>query len=434
MKVSSPTLFVGAVWLMLTAGSLTYVARFAGADPFGDEWDLMPGVAYQTPYLPWLWAQHNEHRLPLPKLIFTWLLRAGPFDARAGGFATVLVLSAVSFGLMRAAKRLRGQTDYSDAFFPIAFLNWGHFENYLIGFQIGFAMSAGLAIGWLLAALDWIERRERSSAKWFGIFLLLLPLCGAHGLVYAPPLGIASLWLVRAGPPSVRVGVGLACAGAWAVSAAYFLGYQRPPTHPASAGVAASWTIALETLALGWGWCGQMTWPASGAMIAAFIVATGALLAASFRSDPDRTLAFLAVGAGTITLAGGIGWGRSGFGPLAGFAVRYGILMLPLMAAGYLAWLRFNGSLAPMTLFTISVLFLTQHARTGLAEGRANARKMAAFATDLRAGLGDDELARKHADLYPNPAVLAERIRLLRSSGIARYAAPTPARAGLQSR
>jgi hypothetical protein len=429
MRISAAGVFVGATWVALFAAAVYFVARFAGADPFGDEWDLMSGITYQEPYLKWLWAQHNEHRLPLPKLVYTWLLNVYGFDARAGGFATVGILGAVSMAFIFAARRLRGVTEYADAFFPIAFLNWGHFENYLIGFQVGFAMSVALACVWLLSALSWCERRQPVSLKWMGIALVLLPLCGAHGLVYAPPLGLAALWLARSAPRFARVYIALTVAASWVITAAYFRNYASPEEHPHSAGVVASSRIALEVLSLGWGWVGQMTWPASGLLMATFVFATAVLILVSVRVQPEdreRLLAFAAVAAGTITLALGIGWGRSGFGPLAGFAVRYGILMLPLMAAGYLVWVRNGGrlcgSLVPMAMFTMSCLFLTQHCRTGLAEGRESAAAMTAFADDLRAGMSPDELARKHPKLYPHADRFAARIRVLQSGEIPRYA------------
>ncbi|MBX7104944.1 MAG: hypothetical protein K1X57_12735 [Gemmataceae bacterium] len=427
-----------ATWLALTVAAFFYVARFAGPDPFGDEWDLVPGTTYQTPYLPWLWAQHNEHRLPLPKLVYSWLLHVGPFDARAGGLATVAVLSGLSLALVCTARRLRSKTEYSDAFFPVAFLNWGHFENYLIGFQIGFALSVAFAIGWQLAALDWIDRRERPSLKWLGLTLVLLPLCGAHGLVYTPSLGIASLCLVFVGPgrhnatTAGRLFVIVTVAVSWLLTGLYFRGYQPPTEHPVSAGVVPSLKIATETLALAWGWCGQMTWPLSGFMIVGFILGTAGLLLASLRRDFDRSLVWLAAGSGTVALALGIGWGRSGFGPEAGFAVRYAMLMLPLVAAGYLAWDRFAGSLVPMGLFTLSILFLTQHGRTGLAEGKANRETMTAFATDMARGLPAEEIARRHPKLYPHADRLAARIVELRRSSVARYT-PEPRGIALQS-
>lgn len=428
MRISAPGLFVGGTWLVMVAAAVLYVVRFAAPDPFGDEWDLVGGLTYQEPYLKWLWAQHNEHRLPLPKLVYTWLLNLSHFDARAGGLATVSILAGLSMAFVLAARRLRGQTEYADAFFPIAFLNWGHFENYLIGFQVSFAMSIALVSIWLLSALSWSERKQPASIKWMGIALIGLPLCGAHGLVYTPPLGLATLWMARAATRYVKVYAAMTTAAAWAMAAAYFRDYLAPVGHPQSAGVFASARIALEVASLGWGWVGQMTWPVSGMLIGLFASMTAIGLLLAIVNQPqqrDRDVAIAAVGIGAVALTLGIGWGRSGFGPLAGFAVRYGMLMLPLMAAGYLFWTtcgeRVLRSLVPMTMFTIVCLFLTQHCRTGLAEGVASAAAMSAFAEDLQAGMSAEELAQCHAKLYPNADRFAERIRTLQWAEIPRY-------------
>lgn len=433
MRWSAPGLFVGATSVAMFAAALFFVARFASPDPFGDEWDLMSGITYQEPYLNWLWAQHNEHRLPLPKLVYTWLLNVSGFDARAGSLATVAVLGALSLSFVFAARRLRGSTEFADAFFPIAFLNWGHFENYLIGFQISFALSVALACLWLLAALGWCECRQPASLKWMGIALLLLPLCGAHGLVYTPVLGLASLWLARAAPRYAKVYTLLTVIASWTITATYFRNYHSPEEHPASAGLIASLRIGLEVLSLGWGWVGQITWPVSGLLIAAFIAASAGLLFWAIAQLPDereRLLVIAATTAGTLALAMGIGWGRSGFGPVAGFAVRYGILMLPLMAAGFLAWSRYGGqicgSLAPMAMFTIACLFLTQHFRTGIAEGRESKAIMTAFADDLRAGLSPEEVAHRNPKLYPHADRFAARIHVLQDAEIPRYGSPFP--------
>lgn len=423
---TGPDIFVLATWIALFSGAIYYVHHFGAAEPFGDEWDLIPGLTYQEPYLNWLWTQHNEHRLPLPKLLYTWLLNLSGFDARVGGMATVAVLGTLSLAFVLTARRMRGRTEYADAFFPIAFLNWGHFENYLIGFQISFALTVGLSCLWLLAMI------EKWSLRWQLLPLALLPLCGAHGIVFTIPLGMATIWLNRKTPAATRItSVGIV-AISWILTALYFRNYASPATHPHSAGVLPSAKIATEVLALSWGWVGQMTWPVSGLLIVSLLTATVVLalaVASRHAGIRDALIPYVGITVGVVGLAGGIGWGRSGFGPLAGFAVRYGIFMLPMMAAIYLVWLQVGGrlgaSLVPMTLFTIACLFLTQHFRTGLSEGRLYAAQMSAFAEDLRAGHSPADLANRHTKVYPQPDVFAERIRQLRASGLRRYALPT---------
>jgi hypothetical protein len=438
-QVNGPEVFVGGAWLALTAAALGYVLRFGAPELYADEWDLAGGLTYTEPYLGWLWAQHNEHRLPLPKLIYTALLNISGFDARAGCLATVTVLSALALALIVGARRLRGSTEYADAFFPTLLLNWGHFENLLMGFQVSFALSVGLVVNWMLAALRASVTGNQPSGRGLAWPLLLLPFCGAHGLAYVPTLGLATLWLTRRADRPGRIATAAAVLTSFAMAAVYFRGYSSPAGQPAPAGVWPSLVIAGEVLSLGWGWAGQMTWPASAILTVMFVLATALLIRVVQTREErlcDEAVAILAVAAGALALAMAIGRGRSGFGPLAGFAVRYALLMVPLMAAGYLAWVRFGGrllgSLVPMGLFTVTCLFLTQHFRTALAEGRHYAHVMNAFAADLNAGLAPDDLARRHPKLHPDPVRLAQRIHTLKAAGIRRYDAvatqppPTP--------
>ena len=158
---TAPGVFVFAIWIAMTVAAFAYVGMFTSPYPFGDEWDLIGGTVGQEPFFPWLWHQHNEHRLPLPKLMYGGLMKITGQDVRAGSYATVLLLAGLSAAFVYASRRIRGHVEYSDAFFPIALLNYGGFENYLIGFQISFAMSAGLACAmapwcdsWQTAGLD----------------------------------------------------------------------------------------------------------------------------------------------------------------------------------------------------------------------------------------------------------------------------------------
>jgi hypothetical protein len=72
-------------------------------------------------------------------------------------------------------------------------------------------------------------------------------------------------------------------------------------------------------------------------------------------------------------------------------------------------------------MFTVVCLMLTQHVRTGLAEGKINAALYASFDHDLHSGLSPTELAARHPALFPHKDRFADRLRLLRDAGLARY-------------
>ena len=64
---------------------LALVARFGSNVPSWDEWDLVPALTGNQPVsAEWLWSQHNEHRVPLPRLVLLGLDAVGRPDFRRG--------------------------------------------------------------------------------------------------------------------------------------------------------------------------------------------------------------------------------------------------------------------------------------------------------------------------------------------------------------
>jgi hypothetical protein len=64
-------LFVWITWVVMLLGVLTFVAKYATNVPLHDDWDgLVPVLNGDQPVTAaWLWSQHNEHRVPLPRLL-----------------------------------------------------------------------------------------------------------------------------------------------------------------------------------------------------------------------------------------------------------------------------------------------------------------------------------------------------------------------------
>src|SRR5215212_10152049 len=106
-----------AAWAALTVAALGFLYSFGVNVPYADEWEFVPALTGHEPVGPWVWKQHNEHRLPLPRLIDLVLFRV-THDFRAGMVLQVGMLSALAFGLMRFAEKLRGRPHWADVFFP----------------------------------------------------------------------------------------------------------------------------------------------------------------------------------------------------------------------------------------------------------------------------------------------------------------------------
>src|SRR4051812_30516818 len=153
-----------AAWALATLGAVAFVAVIGTNAPYADEWEFVPALVGEEPALPWLWQQHNEHRLPLPRAIYLALFTL-THDFRAGMLLQVAMLSALALYLMRLAEQLRGRPHWADAFFPVSLLHTGHWENFVMGYQLCFALFAVLATGLAVTAL----RTTRANAFRSGV-------------------------------------------------------------------------------------------------------------------------------------------------------------------------------------------------------------------------------------------------------------------------
>src|SRR5829696_4373566 len=130
----------------MLVGALALVATYGSNVPFLDDWDIVPTVTGNQPVTAdWLWSQHNEHRVPVPRLLMLAVTGLTVVDFRALMYFNVLTVGALTLAMMLVAKRLRGATSYADAFFPLLLLHWGQAANFLWGWQLQFFSSVVLA-------------------------------------------------------------------------------------------------------------------------------------------------------------------------------------------------------------------------------------------------------------------------------------------------
>ncbi|MCS6852797.1 MAG: hypothetical protein NZ700_16690, partial [Gemmataceae bacterium] len=351
---------VGLAWLSMTALALGHVALVGHNVPFADEWEFIPAAVGAEPLGPWLWRQHNEHRLPLPRLVW-WLLFQGTRDFRTGMYAQVVALSALAACLSVSAARRRGRAAWSDLFFPMALLHWGHHENLRMGYQINFVMFLVLAAGLLLIG---ILRRGPLQPLRDGLIAAALAaslmLCGAAGLPFGVMIAGWLLVLVGWGwrwssthPWRDALVLFVLAIGLLAYPVVYFADYHRPPLHPPSAGVLASAWVGLQVQTMAFGDV-RWSWPISGVLMAALAAATLGVLTRVWNRHPAERARVLGV-AFFLVACGGmaffIGWGRSGFdwhrhglATTMGLWSRYGFLALPFVLACYFGWLEYGGA------------------------------------------------------------------------------------------
>ncbi len=101
------SLFVWGVWAMMVLTALSFVVKYGGNLPVCDEWPYVPYATGEEPVTAQLlWSQHNEHRIPLPKVLSLVLSRLTHCDYRAGMVLNVISLGAMAFAMIRVARRL----------------------------------------------------------------------------------------------------------------------------------------------------------------------------------------------------------------------------------------------------------------------------------------------------------------------------------------
>ncbi len=386
------SLLLFLLWLMLSLAALGFVFILGTNLPFADEWEFVPALLGEEPLGSWLWTQHNEHRLPFPRLVYYGLFQLA-HDFRAGMYLQIVALSTLSLVLMRCAAHARGHADWPDAFFPISLLNLGHWENFIMGYQICFVMFTILAMGLVLLAL----RTTRKNAFRMGILsstlLLMIAMTGGAGLIMVLPVFTWLAYLVvlvfRQGKP-LQALVLLSVAGLSVLYLAlYFQGYERPPGHPPPSRDLIAITEAgsvIIGLSLGVGFSG--IWWSVFLLTVVLMVATLQLVLRLSTALQPAYLGALAVMAGIWGLALAIGIGRADWGAeTLKLWSRYSLLAWPLLGAIYLIWVKAGRSSVPKLLCIVSALAFPTNTVTGLINAATIRTTLAQFESGIGAGL-----------------------------------------------
>jgi hypothetical protein len=395
--VWGPVLFVWGAWGLMLLAALAYTLKYGRNVPVLDDWVMVPYMIGEEPVTAsWLWSQHAEHRIPLARLTLLALLKATGYDFRAGMYLNVFCLAALAFAMVRVAAVVRGRVAYADAFFPVALLNWGHCDNILWCWQIAYMWPTVLVGTLLLIVVTRGARLRLGDVLLAGACLVLLPLCGALGLVFVPAL---ALWLGYAGVVSWRSGQPggkrngfLSFAGAGAALAllgVYFIGYSRSHALPVTAGPLGAGKAALNFLSFGLGPSAVEFWPNSTYGVAGVVLLSVGLLAWAVWRAPTgerpRALSLLLFLGANACLALALGWGRMGI-----VEWRYVTLAVPMWCGLYYLWVLYGprrlGSLPTMCLFFVMAAQLSLNFQVGNNFGKKRSAALAAFENDLAAG------------------------------------------------
>jgi len=432
------SVFVWSGWALMFLAAMAFVAVYGRNAPFWDDWEiLVPALAGKQPITAaWLWGTYHEHRLPLPKLILLGLAKLTDCDFRAGMFFNACALGLLAGVMILAAKKLRGWTSYTDAVFPLILLHWGHWANLSWFFTVHFVSTtflAGAVLSIIAGTRGPVTPRVAVLAA---VCLVLLPLTGTTGLIFAPFL---ALWLVDSSirrwrsrePQGRRDGVfifGLAVVVMLLVGL-YFVGL-RLDSFAKHASLVVSLRSATKFLSTSVGPIAISFWPYSGLLVLALISLAAVNLTMAWGERPferSRELGlFLFMGA-VVTLGCGIGWGRAALGEERAFSPTYVTLAALTLCVVYFACgigNKTNNRLAQVGLFVLMCILLPFNSRDGWKNGRRRSQQMGAYVQDLLAQTPPYLLAEHHVSFlipYFTKAQFVEWLHMLRDAGIGLY-------------
>ncbi len=420
---------VWAVTATMTAVGVGHIAAYGRNIPLSEDWHLVrPLTGAEPSFWGWVWAQNNEHRLPVARLVYLGLLEVTS-DFRSGAVFDTLLMAAVAAALVLLARRLRGRTSLVDAAFPLLLLHPGNWENLFWSWQMQFVVVAAMTLVLLAAVAGSTDPPSKRTTWVAAAMVVLLPLGGGTALPLVP-FAIAALlvlaWSADAGRSTRRV-AGAASVLAVVETGLYFVGWKAATWYPDNPGPPETLETTGKLLALAWGPAARGRYALIAVLTAAVLVPAVVLLVRAVRRPgPDRRPA-LALGlliGGMAATAGAVAYGRAALVPTEGLADRYVIITVPAVVAAWFVVQRFGAAgvrrLVQGLVLVGAVVLLPVNWQQGYEWRDWYVGEMRAVERDLDAGVTAEELADRHGEflMHWDQGELVRRIELLRDAGV----------------
>ena len=235
--VLSAVILVLGLYAAVSTALLVY--RTHSPVPYFDQWNIIASLRQlgKTPVLSLLWAQHNEHRIPIGRI--TGFADLEWFGGRNTSLLIENYLIQVALALVfiwvfrRFGPRRRAVVMTAAGLFTYCMLCPVQLANFIWGFQTTFVFTGLAAAVAFAGAICHAAKIKMGEKRWISRPLLLalcaafLAECGiANGLFVWPILVLLGFFLGF--PKRSQILTGLV--GVIAV-ALYLAGYQRPPQH-----------------------------------------------------------------------------------------------------------------------------------------------------------------------------------------------------------
>jgi hypothetical protein len=192
--------YLGLAWIgIATVFFFIFVLPSCRIFPYSDEWWYIPPWTDGPPgrFLWWLLAQHNDHRIPLQKIVYVVALKLSGYDFRAIIGVNYILAGAICASLMATTRRYRGYASLGDLIIPAFTLNLGAGHT-AWGFLLSF-LSATLFATLFLHMIVIYETKRKSMFLDLAILALLAcALCGMNGMIISSAMTVTFLALPRA--------------------------------------------------------------------------------------------------------------------------------------------------------------------------------------------------------------------------------------------
>ncbi|MCU7550625.1 hypothetical protein OCK74_16015 [Chitinophagaceae bacterium LB-8] len=433
-----PEITVWAIWAIMLLAAIICIILYGRNIPIAEDWLMVKPLTGNEPnFVSWLWKQNNEHRIPLPKLIYLFFLKITNGDFRSGMVLNVLSIGLLSAMLIKFFNYIRGgKTDYTDAIFPIALLHIGNWPNLFWSWQFTFVLPTILTCLLIMIIVQYSNFLSFRLAIIVSICLISLPLCGANGLIYLMPVipwlayeGYLHLHSHESGA-NRKVGFLLYAAILLTILivGVYFIGYVRPWWNPPSPNITATLKTSAKFLALAYGPAASISWRLSSAFALTLVIATTILLLFVLPKTKGREFQralglFFFLGA-SLVFALAIGWGRAALVPTVGLPERYVLLAIPTLVICYSAWelygLPVMRNIVKWSLFLSMIILFFDNTRAGLNYRNYQVYGSDAVIKDIRLGVPHSVLVERHQNflLHWDKQLLSSSMEQLKMAGM----------------
>ena len=422
---------------LLTVFAATYMVVVSYSNlPASDGWEqidvVLRGVSPLSPA--WLWSQHNEHRLVIPKLFLAadllWF-RGNQKLLLGSILAAQFLLLMLLAWTMRALGGWDGTAWRSGVGIAAFCLFWPtQWENFIIGFQICFVLPGLLATLSFVELMLYWKRSGRPHSELYLLLSIMTALAATYSLANGNllwPILVAAALLLRLPRSAV---LGYIVTGAVS-TALYFYHYSRPPQHASPVASIHTPLRILEYIAAYFGTPFirhdlrlAMLTGAIGLAGAVYVFFRGRFYLHDGEPFPILLVLILIFCLGTAFITS---LGRLNFGIVQAFASRYHTIallfwcclgLLWLMAESQYAYKRSRFLIAQICMLAV-IAWSSHLTRTEIRGARLRAFNFHVAAIALFTGAYDEVQFEKAA--ITNPRAIPDESRFMQKNSLSAY-------------